>query len=196
MEKQQRNRHSRNILVTGLPGTGKSTLIERIVSRVQRPVTGFFTREIREKEKRVGFSITTLDGRKGVLAHQDIRGPLRVGKYGVNREDMDRVAVPSMIPAGPDVIVVIDEIGKMECFSTLFRESLIKVLDSVNPVIGSIALKGGSFIEEVKARKDVSLIEVTEKNRDELVNLAKMFEYSRCSIAQNSSPENSSATVA
>jgi nucleoside-triphosphatase THEP1 len=173
MEKQQRNRHSRNILLTGPPGIGKSTLIERIVSGIQRPVTGFFTREIREKGKRVGFSIVTLDGRKGVLAHRDVRGPFRVGKYGVNVEDIDRVAVPSMIPAGPDVIVVIDEIGKMECFSSLFRESLMRVLDSENPVIGSIALRGGSFIEKVKARKDVSLIEVTERNRDELINLVK-----------------------
>jgi len=173
MEKQQRNRHSRNILLTGPPGIGKSTLIERIVSGIQRPVTGFFTREIREKGKRVGFSIVTLDGRKGVLAHRDVRGPFRVGKYGVNVEDIDRVAVPSMIPSGPDVIVVIDEIGKMECFSSLFRESLMRVLDSENPVIGSIALRGGSFIERVKAREDVSLIEVTERNRDELINLIK-----------------------
>jgi nucleoside-triphosphatase len=198
MEKQQRNRHSRNILVTGLPGIGKSTLIERLVSGIQRPMTGFFTREIREKWKRVGFSITTLDGRKGILAHREIMGHFRVGKYGVNVEDIDRVAVPSMIPARLDVIVVIDEIGKMESFSALFRESLIRVLDSENPVIGSIALRGGgSFIEEVKVRKDVSLIEVTEKNREELVNLImKMFEYSGCPIAQNSSPENSSVTVA
>ncbi len=159
--------------MTGPPGIGKSTLIERIVSGIQRPVTGFFTREIREKGKRVGFSIVTLDGRKGVLAHRDVRGPFRVGKYGVNVEDIDRVAVPSMIPSGPDVIVVIDEIGKMECFSSLFRESLTRVLDSENPVIGSIALRGGSFIERVKAREDVSLIEVTERNRDELINLIK-----------------------
>jgi len=43
--------------------------------------------------------------------------------------------------------------------------------NSENPVIGSIALKGGPFIEKVKRRKDISLIEVTEKNRDELVHL-------------------------
>lgn len=171
MEKRHENRLNKNILVTGPPRIGKSTLIERIVSRIQRPVTGFFTREIRDGRRRVGFSIVTLDGKMGVLAHQDIRGRFRVGKYGVNMEDIDRVAVPSMSPAGSDVIIVIDEIGKMECFSPLFRESLIKVLDSENPVIASIALKGNSFIEKVKRRNDISLIEVTEKNRDELVHL-------------------------
>lgn len=171
MEKRHQNRHNKNILLTGPPRIGKSTLIERIVSRIQRPVTGFFTKEIRDGGKRVGFSIVALDGKIGVLAHQDIRGRFRVGKYGVNMEDIDRVAVPSMSPAGSDVIIVIDEIGKMECFSSLFRESLITVLDSQNPVIGSIALKGSPFIEKLKTRKDISLIEVTEKNRDELVHL-------------------------
>ena len=170
MENRNDNRQNKNILVTGPPRIGKSTLIERIVSRVQGPVTGFFTREIRERGKRVGFSIFTLDGKTGVLAHQDIKGPFSVGRYGVNLKDIDQIAVPSMRPSGSGVIVVIDEIGKMECLSSLFRASLITVLDSENPVIGSIALKGGPFIEKVKGRKDISLIEVTQKNRDELVH--------------------------
>ena len=83
-------------------------------------MTGFFTQEIRERGKRVGFSITTLDGKKGVLAHQAIKSRFRVGKYGVNLDYIDEIAVPSMIPSKADEIVVIDEIGKMECFSPLF----------------------------------------------------------------------------
>ena len=74
-----------------------------------------------------------------------------------------------MIPAKPDQIVIIDEIGKMECFSLLFRETLIKTLDSPNLVIGSIAQKGNPFIEKIKKRKDVLLVTVSEKNRDYLI---------------------------
>ncbi|MFO8166002.1 MAG: nucleoside-triphosphatase [Desulfatiglandales bacterium] len=43
-----------NILVTGPPGYGKSTLIEKVVSRIEGPVSGFFTREIKEKERGEG----------------------------------------------------------------------------------------------------------------------------------------------
>ena len=57
-----------NILITGPPRCGKSTLIEKVVSRIERPVTGFFTREIKGKGRRVGFSINTLDGKEGILA--------------------------------------------------------------------------------------------------------------------------------
>ena len=167
---------SMNILVTGPPRCGKSTLIERVVGKLQKPMTGFFTREMRQGGKRVGFSITTLDGKEGVLAHQDTKSRFRVGKYGVNLDHIDQIAVPSMVPAKADEIVVIDEIGKMECFSFLFRQTLVKVLDSDNSVIGSIALKGDKFIQKIREREDVLLVHVTEKNRDELVNLHGFYE--------------------
>jgi nucleoside-triphosphatase THEP1 len=167
---------SRNILVTGPPRCGKSTLIERVVGRIQRPMTGFFTREIREGSSRVGFSISTLDGKRGVLAHQDTKSRFRVGKYGVNLDHIDQIAVPSMLPARADEIVVIDEIGKMECFSPLFRQTLVNVLDSENPVIGSIAAKADQFIQGIREREDVLLVHVTEKNRDELVDFPRFYE--------------------
>jgi nucleoside-triphosphatase THEP1 len=160
----------KNFLFTGFPGCGKSTIIEKIVQRLDRPCTGFFTREMRDRGRRVGFSITTLDGRRGILAHIDIRSRKRVGSYGVNLQDIETIAVPSMIPANDHVIVVVDEIGKMECFSALFRQTLIKVLDSANSLVGSIALKGDAFIETVKRRPDTLLISVSEKNRDYLAD--------------------------
>jgi nucleoside-triphosphatase len=159
---------AKNILLTGPPRCGKSTVIEKIVEQIQRPVIGFFTREIKAKGRRVGFSIINLDGSEGVLAHEDSRSRVRVGKYGVNMDELDRIAVPAMIPSRKDQIVMIDEIGKMECDSPLFRETLIRTLDSANSVVGSIAQKGSPFIEKIKERKDVLLVSVSEKNRDSL----------------------------
>ena len=92
------------------------------------------------------------------------------GKYGVNLKDIDDIAIPAMIPSGHEEIAVIDEIGKMECFSPLFRETLIEVLDSPNRVLGSIALKGNPFIEAIKRREDVMVVGVTIQNRGILVD--------------------------
>jgi nucleoside-triphosphatase len=165
----QEKKGERHLLFSGRPGCGKSTLIQRIVRRLELPCTGFFTREIREEGRRVGFSIETLNGQRGVLAHRRIGGPHRVGAYGVDLGALERAAVPSMRPKGGEMIVVVDEIGKMECLSTLFRDALIRVLDSENRLLGSIAAKGSGFIQGIKERKDVHLQGVTEKNRDALV---------------------------
>jgi nucleoside-triphosphatase len=140
--------------------------MERLVSHIRKPITGFFTREITEKGRRIGFSITTLDGKEGVLAHVNMKGRFTVGRYTVNLHDIDQIAVPSMLPSTPDDVVVIDEVGRMECFSPIFKQVLIKVLDSDHQVVGSIAQKGDEFIQEIKARDDVLLFRVSPENRD------------------------------
>jgi nucleoside-triphosphatase THEP1 len=157
---------AKNILVTGLPRSGKSTLIAKVVRRLKRPATGFFTRELRDKGRRVGFLIETVDGKTGILAHENIKSRYKVGRYGVNLGDLDQVAVPSMLPSTDDEIVVIDEIGKMECFSRLFKNTLLRVLSLDNQVIGSIAIKGDRFIQTIKNRDDVALVSISENTRD------------------------------
>ncbi len=161
----------KNLLVTGLPGTGKTTLIRKILdtlpSRVS--VSGFFTAEIRESGERVGFAVSTLDGRSGLLAHVRAGGRARVGRYGVDVAGFEGLVLPLLEP-GRAGLYVVDEVGKMECFSPAFCGRVKGLLDSEAPVLGTVALRGGGFIAEVKARDDVALYEVTVKNRDRLAD--------------------------
>jgi len=138
---------------------------------MDRPLTGFFTGEIRERGHRTGFKIVTMDGKEGVLAHEKVASRIRVGKYGVNLTDLDTIAVPAMVPSHADELLVIDEIGKMECYSSLFRETLLAALDAPNRLLATIALKGDRFIEQIKHRGDVELITVSDRNRDRLVEV-------------------------
>ncbi|MBW1743555.1 MAG: hypothetical protein JRJ47_09035, partial [Deltaproteobacteria bacterium] len=80
--------------------------------------------------------------------------------------DIDQIAVPSMLPSTADDVVVVDEVGKIECFSPIFKQVLVKLLDSDYQVIGSIAQKGDKFVQEIKARDDVLLFDVSAQNRD------------------------------
>jgi nucleoside-triphosphatase THEP1 len=159
----------KNILVTGLPGCGKTTLIEKVAAGIGIPVAGFLTREIREKGKRVGFWVETFDGKKGTLAHINDQSQVRIGKYGVDLQVLEAIAVPSFHAGSSEVLVVVDEIGKMECFSLLFRKAVLSVLDSPNPVLASIAERGDPFMEGIKSRKDVEVHKILASNRDLLV---------------------------
>ncbi|MEW5995442.1 MAG: NTPase [Candidatus Zixiibacteriota bacterium] len=158
-----------NILITGAPGVGKTTLIRRLHDRLSglKPV-GFFTHEIRRGGGRQGFEIAAFDGRKGILSHVDIKSRHRVGKYGVDVDGFNRFLDEIDLDAPHCELIIIDEIGKMECLSSRFQNLIGKLLDSPRLLIATIARHGGGVIAETKRRSDVMTYEVTRSNRNTL----------------------------
>ena len=159
-----------NILITGPPGIGKTTLIKKIYKALQhlQPV-GFYTTEIRESGVRKGFELVSLDGKKGLLSHVDIESPYKVGKYGVDVTGFEDFLKHVDFLSPSTGLIIIDEIGKMECFSDTFNTLLQKILGSDTFVIATISHRGGGQIREIKKRKDHTLFEMTQKNRDSLL---------------------------
>ncbi len=155
----------KNIFLTGAPSSGKTTVIKKIIENLNHPANGFYTEEERIDGKRVGFLMKTLDGRKGYLAHQDIKSDFYIRRYGVSIENIKNIAVPSISPVENNIIIL-DEIGKMECFSPAFKQATTNALKAPNIVIGTITLGGDDFIREIKERKDMEVNEVTVDNRD------------------------------
>jgi len=157
----------KNILITGLPGVGKTTLIKRISEALKNlhPV-GFYTAEIKEGGERKGFELISLEGKRGILSHKEARSPYQVGHYKVDIESFEDFlnSIPFSDPLTR--LIIIDEIGKMECLSDQFKKILEEILDSEKRVMATIALKGGGLIAEVKQREDVKIFEITKKNRD------------------------------
>jgi len=155
----------KNIFLTGAPSSGKTTVIKKVIGLLDHPANGFYTEEERLDGKRVGFIMNTIDGKKGHLAHEDIRSEFHIRRYGVSTENIDTIAVPSMAPRGSNIIIV-DEIGKMECFSRVFRQAANEALNSSNIVVGTITFGGDEFILGIKNREDIEIHEVTAENRD------------------------------
>jgi len=160
----------KNILITGLPGVGKTTLIKRLSEELKdyHPV-GFYTAEIREEGVRKGFELIGLDGRRGILSHTNIKSPYKVSKYGVDIESFEDFLDSILFLDSATGFIIIDEIGKMECFSDKFRRLLKEVLDSKKLFIATIALKGSGLIAEIKGRPDVKIFEITQGNRETLL---------------------------
>ena len=161
---------SANILLTGRPGCGKTTVIRRVIERLYgRRLAGFYTQEIRQDGRRVGFEVVGLGGGSAPLAHVDFRSNKRVGRYGVELGGFEDLVQKELGKPSQDVyLYVIDEFGKMECFSEVVVAAASTVLDSPVPVLATIAIKGGGFIAQVKARPDVELLTVTMENREGL----------------------------
>jgi len=130
---------------------------------------GFYTEEIREAGQRKGFELISLDGKRGLLSHVEMRSPYRVGKYKVDIESFENFlnSIPFFDPSTR--LIIIDEIGKMECLSDPFKNLLKRIFDSGKLVIATIALKGSGLIAGIKERNDIKLFEITKHNRDSLL---------------------------
>ena len=160
----------KNLLITGLPGIGKTTLIKKLSQELKHlHPAGFYTEEIREEGVRKGFELVSLNGKRGILSHKDIKSPYRVGHYRVDIEGFKNFldSLPFFNPLNR--LIIIDEIGKMECLSDPFKNLLKKIFDSEKLVIATIALKGSGLIAEIKERQDIQLFEMTKHNKDSLL---------------------------
>ncbi|KAL6907427.1 hypothetical protein ACP4OV_002466 [Aristida adscensionis] len=146
---------ARCLLVTGPPGVGKTTLVVRVFEtlRASHPhltIRGFYTRtaspgEARENGERVGFKVVTLDGRSGPLASSKVSSPESgrwptVGKYKVDVASLESLAVPELQVKEDTDLFIIDEVGKMELFSSAFFPAVMRVIESNIPVLATIPI--------------------------------------------------------
>ena len=161
--------------MTGPPGCGKTTLIKTIASEINRPLHGFFTAEIKTHGqktgygRRIGFDIETFHkpSKKAILSHIEIKSQHRIGKYGVDVEAFEKIALPELeagLKSGG--LIIIDEIGKMELLSWRFRSLVEELFISDTNLLATIYYKSHPFCDALKKHPAAQLIEINERNRN------------------------------
>ncbi len=159
------------IVLESRPGVGKTTAAARVAELLRErglDVCGFVTEELRERGRRVGFTVRTLAGERATLAHVDLDGPPRVGKYGVDLEAFERLALAALVDPPRGSVVIVDELGKMEIASQPFRETMLRIFDGPDDVVATTHVARHEFTDALKRRGDVERIRVTHANRDDL----------------------------
>ncbi|XP_018595597.1 cancer-related nucleoside-triphosphatase [Scleropages formosus] len=179
----------KHVFLTGPPGVGKTTLVQKACEALTATgviIDGFYTEEVREHGRRIGFDVVTVSGKRGTLSRVGSsssssagRHEPRVGQYMVDLPAFESVALPLFrnMSSGCDIsgkmVFVIDEIGKMELFSQAFVRAVRQTLDgSGHCVLGTIPIPKGKplgLVEEVRGRTDVKLFTVTQGNRNHIL---------------------------
>ncbi|WP_456434462.1 dTMP kinase [Thermosulfuriphilus sp.] len=155
------------VFLVGPPCSGKTTAIKAFLQAYTARVWGFYTEEVRGSKGRLGFDIVTLDGQRFPLARRGAPGP-KVGAYGVNIEALEAVVVPLLRGAPEGVLLVVDEIGKMELKSQAFAEAIEAILEAQRPLLATLG-KGRDPRFKVWATLPRALyVEVNEMTRDVL----------------------------
>jgi nucleoside-triphosphatase len=152
-------------LLTGQPGTGKTSLIKQVIASTNIDAGGFYTEEIRIRNIRTGFRIVTLDGHEAVLSHVDYNKRFLVGKYGVDINALNEVGVTAMLKAiEHNSLIVVDEIGKMELLSENFRDTVQSIIESSKRTLGTIMRYANPFADNIKRQVQVNLVTLTRDN--------------------------------
>lgn len=157
------------VLLTGLPGSGKSTILLKVVERLRREglrIGGIITPDVRVRGRRVAFKVVDLySGREGILASSELETGPRVGRYRVNVPGFEEVALPALEYAERECdLIGIDEIGRMELYSQAFRRKIEELFTSEKPII---AVVHRNYLRTYGGRG--TLLTVTPENREALV---------------------------
>jgi nucleoside-triphosphatase len=166
----------KKFFITGYPGSGKTTIFNDIVTKLKKNLSelsiyGFITKEVRRKGIRVGFSIENFHDEKGILSHIDYKNGPRVGKYGVDLQDLEKVGINTLLNAlrKPKAkIIAIDEIGKMELFHPEFLKILDRIIASDKIMIATISYKMTELLTKFKNRRDTCVFNLENAPKDSI----------------------------
>ena len=168
--------------ITGLPRSGKSAVLDKVVSMVideykaeargsapvSRVIGGMRTEAIIEDGERVGYACIDIEtGESGVMAHREIDSRNRILGYGIDPSEVDRVGVPAIQNAvGNCEILVVDEVGKFSVESEGFVGAVRAALDYDMPTLLTLHKKSRHpLLQDIRRRDDGRILEVTPVNR-------------------------------
>ncbi len=159
-----------NLLLTGEPGVGKSTVVRETVDLLEGmdvDVAGAVTLEVRGEDGRTGFEMVDVStGGSWRIADVGFSGP-EVGRYGVDASAVDEAI--GMLHLTDADLYVVDEVAPMQLKSERFEAVVRELLDRETPVFGAVKKEPSTgFARELHDRDDVEVVEVTRDNRSRL----------------------------
>ena len=155
--------------LTGLPGVGKTTVIEKVLDIVgdRHRVVGFITEAVRDDGRITGFNIHNLKtGDISEMANENIESSVKIGRFGVNLSVLEDVCRSILEDLDDATLVVIDEVGKIESTNQFFVDTVKEVLDMEISMLMTLHKKSRNpLLQEIRRREDIRILEVTPINR-------------------------------
>jgi len=161
-----------NILLTGMKGVGKTTVLNHVLQDFSGSMAGYVTYSGYIKENGLRDVYFKPFGASDIYdeAHRIIEriDPVQRRVFPEVFDETGAAILLDALESRPDIIVI-DEIGTFEKRREVFKTVVVKCLDSAIPVLGVIRKAKSDFLDEIRSRPDVEIIEITVDNRDNII---------------------------
>ncbi|MEO5949217.1 MAG: nucleoside-triphosphatase [Candidatus Saccharimonas sp.] len=153
------------ILITGKPGAGKSTVMEKLIELYDGPKRWVITREIRNNDgERVGFKAVNDAGESEVISHKhDIHSDAIVGQNQIDIAAVNRMF--SHIGHVQDEFMLIDEIGPIQLLSQDFLRVLKRLFRSRHTQLVATIHLTDKRLSRYRLANNVMLVHTSDDNR-------------------------------
>jgi nucleoside-triphosphatase THEP1 len=183
-----------NILLTGQPLAGKSTLIKHLTGVAHAAFWVVAERSFDEQGTCDGFIATTSTGLTGRFdTREDVVPDTPMGNHHVDVAAVDRLftaPINEALDQGYEVLII-DEIGRLQRESAAFIAAVARALDARATVLATIR-QGDDWTAAYTTRPDVINLTLTTDNRDELTGALDAL-LSSLRMYHGLSPERQSA---
>ena len=162
-----------HILIVGAKGIGKSTLIDKIITALNMPLWGFYTKkETHLTDSKLGEPIYIYEpDKRGIPLTEHLVGYCSNQHTTAYVERFDSFAKAHLQSPPQDHLIVMDEIGFMESKAEAFREAILSILDGTNLTIAAVKDKNTEFLNQVRNHPNCKCFYITAENRDELYEI-------------------------
>ena len=163
----------KHILICGARGVGKSTLIAKLIAKVDAPLYGYFTKRLDKADDDGLFPIYLYpawvkdeERERGV---ENMIGRCSGKMHDVHAEVFDKFGAKYIRAAKPGGVIIMDELGFMERNAEEFKSAVFSALDGDIQVIAAVKDRYDvEFLNAVRAHEKAQVFNITEQNRDSL----------------------------
>lgn len=166
-----------NLFLTGQIGIGKSTLLKKIIEKINLSIGGYITEKTIKDSIKI-FTVRSLYN--GIEKHTIAKIYTKDAskKVFVNSFNSIAASVLHMSLKYRDLIVL-DELGFMENDINSFTSKVYELLDSNKVVFGVLKDHDCEFLNNIRKREDTLIIKITKENRDkileDIISILKSF---------------------
>ena len=150
---------TRHLFLTGPKGVGKSTLLRDFLARETGRLGGFFTVKHRG-------SVYLL--RAGTGEAPDAENFLFRCGCGGDPGRFDALGCAALTDTEGCSLLVMDELGPHEAQAVRFQAAVFRALEGEIPILGVLQQADSDFLRRVACHPQVTVLTVTEENRDSL----------------------------